>query len=185
MSKPEKPIKKEELLQLYEKEHRTVSELSVLFDCNVSTLRRHLARNNIRIRSQSEEMSGRKLTPEHKEKIIKNLKIASGKDNPNWKGGKSWKGRSKETGYVLLRVGNRYVPEHRYVIEKELGEPLSPYWHVHHLDGDKHNNHIDNLLVVNRKIHAQIHMTDEHKRYLSIKSAEARARKFWSTKKKN
>lgn len=43
---------------------------------------------------------------------------------------------SKNGGYIL---------EHRLVMAKYLGRPLREYETVHHIDGNKLNNHIDNL----------------------------------------
>lgn len=37
--------------------------------------------------------------------------------------------------------------EHRVVMEKKLGRPLKPGEVVHHIDGDKHNNAPENLMV--------------------------------------
>jgi len=54
--------------------------------------------------------------------------------------------RSKDgSGYIRLKVGKRWVREHRYVMEQQLGRPLEKYEHVHHKDGDRSNNQLDNL----------------------------------------
>ena len=68
-------------------------------------------------------------------------------------------------GYIL--IGNRehpfadkhgYVPEHRLVMEKKLGRYVNPETEiVHHIDEDKTNNNIENLLVTNRGDHIRIH----------------------------
>lgn len=51
--------------------------------------------------------------------------------------------------------------EHRFVVEKDLGEKLPDFVVVHHMDGNRKNNHISNLLPVygqaaHRRIHAWI-----------------------------
>ena len=47
--------------------------------------------------------------------------------------------------------------EHRVVAEKKIGRPIRPGEHVHHIDGDKHNNHSDNLIVLSASDHLRLH----------------------------
>lgn len=62
-------------------------------------------------------------------------------------------GRYMARGYVLITGqynhpyahGNGAVLEHRLVMEQKLGRYLEPYERVHHIDGDKANNHPSNL----------------------------------------
>lgn len=50
----------------------------------------------------------------------------------------------------------RNVMEHVWVWEQVHG-PLPPGWDVHHLDGDKANNAIENLLGCDRVTHKRLH----------------------------
>lgn len=184
MGKPEKPITKEQLEQLYIKEGRSTKEVATFFSCDQTTIQRHLKRKGIQIRSQSEEMTGRKLTPEHRAKVIQTLRNDSGEANPNWKGGKSWRGRSKDAKYTIILIDGKYVPEHRHVAEQYLGRKLERLEEVHHLNGIKTDNRIENLIVLTKEWHTRIHMTLKHRRHLSEKTKQARAERFWSTKKK-
>ena len=60
--------------------------------------------------------------------------------------------------HTLNKKGyNGYVYEHRYVMECEIGRALLPNEVVHHIDGDKLNNEIDNLQLTTRIEHAHIH----------------------------
>lgn len=83
-----------------------------------------------------------------KQKRIFKLKTA-GKNNPNWKGG-----TKISRGYVLKLVKSHpnknsddYVQEHRLVVEKKIGRYLKKEEVVHHIDEDKSNNKIENLML--------------------------------------
>lgn len=61
----------------------------------------------------------------------------------------TWPRVSDSNGYILLTVQKDYVVktilEHRYVMEQHLGRPLRDKENVHHLNGVRHDNRIENL----------------------------------------
>lgn len=94
-----------------------------------------------------------------------------GENNPIWRSDE----RISSYGYKLIRVKNHpyancdgFVFEHRLVAEKYLLNDensiiidgkryLKKNYDVHHIDHNKLNNDVSNLVVVTRKEHAHIH----------------------------
>ena len=74
---------------------------------------------------------------------------------------KAWKylqGWTDYQGYVILchdRTSTIYW--HRVVVEKHLGRSLLSTEVVHHKNGDKQENNIENLVILSKGDHASLH----------------------------
>lgn len=168
---------KEKVIDLYVIEEYGSITIGRKLNISKTSVLKILKNNNISRRSTSEAgkklfskgykhpMIGRKLTNEHKQKMKigrKNITVwnkgLTKKDNINIKGGRISKGLffDKTSGYVLIYKNNKVQKYHRWLFENINGK--IPYGHViHHLDGDKTNNNIQNLKLMKISEHTKLH----------------------------
>lgn len=82
-----------------------------------------------------------------------------GKNHPLWKGGKY----KTKSGYIMSYVPNHpkacnnRIYEHRLIIEQKLGHYLELNEMVHHINGIRDDNRIENLIVLKKSQHHSLH----------------------------
>lgn len=71
-----------------------------------------------------------------------NKEKSSGSNSPRWRGGK----HKMKNGYIKISAGEgKGLFEHRFIMMKHLGRDLYPHENVHHINGVRDDNRIENL----------------------------------------
>ncbi len=78
---------------------------------------------------------------------------------------KRGEGYITKQGYLLIYNGTGYVPAHRIVLP-----PKDPNNVIHHIDGDKLNNVLDNLVELTKQAHREAHGSLEKIAYQLIQA---------------
>ena len=133
-------------------------------------------------RKMSESRKGRKspmLGKKHsKETLLKLSKSHKGlftrEKNPMWKGGRiervtGYKGILSPTHPNKDHMG--YVLEHRLVMEKHIGRYLKPEEVVHHINGIRDDNRIENLILFANDSKHKKHHWELEKQKLCVQPA--------------
>jgi hypothetical protein len=112
------------------------------------------------------------------------MAFGKGKNNPRWNGGKT---TASNGLYVVVcqphhprADSHGYVREHHLVMEKYLGRFLLPTEEVHHINGDKRDNKIENLqLVFSRSVHLKMeHKLGTYKNHLGKLNVVGKSKKW-------
>lgn len=119
------------LRKKYWDEGLLLREMAALESVGITTIHNWMKKFGIRRRNRSERFRGER--------------------SPTWKGGRIARG-----GYIMIWQSNHphpstgpYVYEHRLVVERALGRYLKPSEQVHHINGIKDDNRLENLQLIN------------------------------------
>jgi len=91
----------------------------------------------------------------HSEKTKEKISIIQrGSNNSHWKGGRT---KNKKGYMLILQPNGEYIREHRLIMEKCLGIKLNSNEVVHHINGIKDDNRLENLKPMNLNEHTSLH----------------------------
>lgn len=160
-------IKHRDPAWLREKHHvdkLSLRQMGELCGVNKDTISYNMRKNNISYRDRVESVKkahkqgrirygmnkgikGKPITPEMREKMNRGIRR-------KWKGHRT----NHNLGYILINVNGKQVLEHRVVMEKSLGRKLKSSEDVHHINGNRKDNRIENLhLFKSRSDHSYYH----------------------------
>lgn len=148
-------------------EGKSLTEISNICRTAVSTVRLSLLRSGVTLRTTTEALAlvaeklsraqrGKKRTFSVLHK--KNISLARKKSRK----ARGW--RTSTNGYLQFTRGYFVGMDLHYLIAAMmLGRPLDDDEVVHHIDGNKVNNHPSNLEVLTKSEHARVHAIDRNK----------------------
>jgi len=145
-------ITKKWLYQKYVTEGLSIPDISVLCGYSKTHVGRLLKKANIKTRTKAEGVR----TPLSRQKRhISMTGKMPGELNPSYK-----RGYWETNGYLFTRVKGKPCQVHRIIAEKKIGRPLQDNEVVHHINGNKKDNRPENLEVMTRSEHIQLHSND-------------------------
>jgi hypothetical protein len=149
-------------------EGMSIPEIAEKFMISRSTARNNIILSGAKLRSRADgiriaaikgrmtggkTLRGRKKSRTH----IENMKKAFRKRLLTAKG----KRIHKQTGYVVITIGeNVGRSEHVVTMEKQIGRRIRKNEVVHHIDGNRTNNHVSNLSLMTRNEHTRLHRSN-------------------------
>lgn len=104
------------------------------------------------------------------------MKTQTGQQAIHWKNART----NHNGGYFIITRECKPQLEHRFVMEEFLGRKLSKNEHIHHLNGNKKDNKLENLILLTNSEHKRLHlMGNKHaqryfpQKYINCKLSEA------------
>lgn len=152
---------KEELYNFYIIQKMSIPEISILLNIGKSSIRRRLIKFDIDLRNIKGALSLVKHKLGHfgkREPFSQEARRRMSAARFKWADSNA-KGTSfKPSGYIAITRGiNRDKHEHIIIMELFLSRKLNPDEVVHHINGIKNDNRIENLLLMTRSEHSSFH----------------------------
>jgi Zn-finger nucleic acid-binding protein len=138
-------------------------------------------RRNIEIRTCSPQCAGILAVGRQQNETWKNNRLKSWTANGNAQKAKKgplnprFTGRKMSEGYVWVWTEKTgYIQEHRLVMQRHLGRPLTDDEIVHHHNRDRTDNRLENLQVMTREEHSAEHLEERIKARKLVRSKKCK-----------
>lgn len=161
-------ICKERVVDMYLNK-MSIPEISKYLGTSNSLVYYYLKKAGIRLRSRKEAINlvKHKISATHKG--VKRVFTEEWKRHISDGQKRRWKGRVKgcdiHNGYFRLTVGgNSGRLLHVVVMEEQLGRRLNKDEVVHHINGDRRDNRIENLKLMSRAEHSRLHAKERQEK---------------------
>lgn len=154
---------------------RSSAEIAAMAGVTAQAVRRSLKADGVQLRNLSQAMKLSHNRPEivkklsesatgrrHSEKTKENMRQVIGANHPLWRAGLT----ISAGGYLQFTSSPANGDHagrllHQVICEWKEGKKLREGFHVHHIDGNKLNNHPDNLISMPASEHARLHKTQK------------------------
>lgn len=160
-------VNKVMLERLYLEDRKSIPDVAAAIGVHPSTARYWLLKHGIKLRSRADgvraashklgkHLAGkpRPFSDEHRASLSTSRRTAPA-------AGVS----VKPNGYIEITRGtNKGRSQHSVVMEAHIGRLLLQNEVVHHVDGDRQNNSIENLQLMTRAEHTRLHRLEQLKR---------------------
>lgn len=158
-----------DLRKLYTEDLLSTREIGVIIGASREYVRRQLAAQDIPIRHGGEAVATQWVDNDKRraeQSAFGKLRLVKhGEEHANWKGGllETWSGYILEHCPGHPRARQNKVRQHVLVMEKHIGRYLKEGEIVHHKNGNRKDNRIENLELMTALEHNRFHAAQRHK----------------------